>query len=225
MSATEQSCDRDRDIEEEEDGEDEDDEDFNALDGEEGSGESEAEEEEEEEAPARSKRKSRVETDSEDEQPRKRPKKSKQAASEPKSFNFRITTLVPKDIIPTRSGGKKSSSSKFNLANYIQKDPFKFPSDGSYQAFLTAVARTLDCSVNLLQSKSLEYKFKVPLTSPVLAMGSAVSFEAFIDEVINKTVTKRDVFLLSLPPLKLDAYEAVSALFSFFSAEHQTNEC
>lgn len=143
-------------------------------------------------------------------------RRGKKVAPAPEPFSFRVTILVPKDVPPARLGAKKSSgSSKFDFTSFVQKDPFKFPSDGSYQAFLAVVSQAMKCSVNLIQPKTLQYKLKVPQTSPILAMGSSVCFEALIDDVTNKTANKRDVFLLSPPPIKLDAYEAVYDTVSF----------
>ncbi|KAF9060027.1 hypothetical protein BDP27DRAFT_1430565 [Rhodocollybia butyracea] len=132
------------------------------------------------------------EPDSSDEEEQPRRKKSKKSHI-PKndSFSYHITVLVAKDTPPTRSGSRKAAPNpRFNIANYVQKDPFKFASDGQYN-----------------NPSKLQYKFKTPQVAPILAMGTQICFEALVDEVISKTAAKHDVYLISLPPRKLDPDE------------------
>ncbi|KAF9077398.1 hypothetical protein BDP27DRAFT_1357490 [Rhodocollybia butyracea] len=118
------------------------------------------------------------------------------------------TVLVAKDTPPTCSSSRKAAPNpRFNIANYVQKDPFKFASDGQYNNLLSNIAKALGCSVDLLQEKKLQYKFKTPQAAPILAMGTQICFEALVNEVISKTAAKRDVYLISLPPRKLDPDE------------------
>ncbi|KAF9058815.1 hypothetical protein BDP27DRAFT_1372177 [Rhodocollybia butyracea] len=143
----------------------------------------------------------------EEEQPRRK-KSKKSHIPENDSFSYRITVLVAKDTPPTRSGSRKAAPNpRFNIANYVQKDPFKFASDGQYNNLLSNVAKALGCSVDLLREKKLQYKFKTPQAAPILAMGTQICFEALVDEVISKTAAKRDVYLISLLPRKLDPDE------------------
>ncbi|KAF9025838.1 hypothetical protein BDP27DRAFT_1437748 [Rhodocollybia butyracea] len=118
--------------------------------------------------------------DSDDDEP---PSKK---AKKPEPVILQVIVLIPKEVVARPGTRKPASSSKFNIANFVQKNPFKFGSTDKYSVFLGGIASVMDCSVDLLRPTKLQYKMKTPATSPILAMGSEIAFKELIDEVVSK---------------------------------------
>ncbi|KAF9074703.1 hypothetical protein BDP27DRAFT_1416103 [Rhodocollybia butyracea] len=106
-------------------------------------------------------------------------------AKKPEPVIFRVIVLVSKEVVACPGTRKPASSSKFNIANFVQKNPFKFGSTDKYSMFLGGIASVMDCSVKLLCPTKLQYKMKTPATSPILAMGSEIAFKGLTDVVEN----------------------------------------
>jgi hypothetical protein len=98
---------------------------------------------------------------------------------------------------------------------YIQKGPFKFQSDDTYQVFLSKIASVLPCPIgNLIESK-ITWKPQKPANASALPLGGETGFSALVDEFIGKK-TGRVVILVMPAPVKPTEDKAASVMVIFF---------
>ncbi|KIK50874.1 hypothetical protein GYMLUDRAFT_65109 [Collybiopsis luxurians FD-317 M1] len=135
-------------------------------------------------------------------------KKPRQSSNNDSEISFYVYILVPKSASTcTAASSRKPPSDKFKIEAYVQSGPFSFLTSSSYEEFLDEVSTALQCDLALLQPSKLKYKFKTPQNSPMMSLGTDVAFNAFMNEIPDKTPAKCDIFVISEPPKKVEESE------------------
>jgi hypothetical protein len=87
---------------------------------------------------------------------------------------------------PISTSISKSRSKPKAKDLYLQKGPFKFSSNNTYQTFLTKIALELPCPVANLIELKITWKPQKPANAAALLLGGETGFSALVDEFVHK---------------------------------------
>jgi len=100
--------------------------------------------------------------------------------------------------------------------DYVQKGPFKFQSNDSYDAFLTNIAVALPCpSPDYIVTAKMTWKPQKPLKAPSFPLGSELGFSIMVEQVAAKKGDGRVIILTMPDPMKPVEEQPVCLLFIF----------
>jgi hypothetical protein len=146
-----------------------------------------------------------ADSDSEErDKPRKSKQKAKQRAPDPdedEAVNIigYVHVLKPTSALlpPTRGRGVPKLKPE---SLYIERGPFKFLSDCSFDHFLSALAISLPCPVEDLVLDKITWVPQTPANRAPLPLGGAIGFDVLREEFISRT--KARVVILTMPAPK-----------------------
>ncbi|KAJ7703963.1 glycosyl hydrolase family 62-domain-containing protein [Mycena rosella] len=153
------------------------------------------------------KRKRLLTTDNDDDDlPTRNNKKGKQRRNEDdEAVVLEITAFIhvmkpPPAALPrTRTKPKAESL-------YIQRGPFKFLPDISYDAFLTLLATTLPCPIANLALNKVVWKPQTPANRGVLPLGGSFGYGVLLDTIRDRA--KDRIIIISMPAPRTPAEDA-----------------
>ncbi|KAK0435123.1 uncharacterized protein EV420DRAFT_1653421 [Desarmillaria tabescens] len=155
-----------------------------------------------------SKRKRSIQAGASDEQPSAKQSRSA-SETDDEAFEFVNYVYIRKKDPPKARKSTSQSNGKINYDLYIEKGPFKFMSNKSFEDYITAIATTLQCHRSKLILDELKYKQKVPQTSQIHSLTSELAFTALVEEMrAAKTVNKRIMYVFSPAPMRPASDEA-----------------
>ena len=100
--------------------------------------------------------------------------------------------------------------------DYVQKGPFKFQSDDSYDAFLTNIAVALPCpSPDYIVAAKMTWKPQKPLKAPLFPLGGKLGFFIMVKQVAAKKGDGHVIILTMPAPTKPVEEQPVCLLFIF----------
>jgi hypothetical protein len=112
--------------------------------------------------------------------------------------SIKVTAYI--DVIITQAvpARKKQASS-----NALQRGPFFFFDNTTFQSFQSLVAKTLPCSPSALSWNKITWKFDTPANSQPKNLADHIGFEAMLSNVVER---KKNyvVRILTPPPAKSD---------------------
>ena len=143
---------------------------------------------------------------------------SKRKQSSPDSVDrdiFDITAYIHVLCPSPPSAAPKNRTRKLE-DDYVQKGPFKFQSDDSYDAFLMNIAVALPCpSPDYIIAAKMTWKPQKPLKAPSFPLGSKLGFFIMVKQVAAKKGDGRVIILTMPAPMEPVEEQPVCLLFIF----------
>lgn len=104
---------------------------------------------------------------------------------------------VRKNTPPASSSRGKAKPA---TEEWLARDPFRFPTTDSFDAFIQAIADALPCKVEAVPSAELTWKPRVPQNAKPLKVGGRVGFEGMVETFVSKKDNSGRHVLLYMPP-------------------------
>lgn len=140
-------------------------------------------------------------SDTDSPSPTKKKRRANTTPSQPPEIaQLTVYVHVRKNTPPTSSSRSKA---KPVADEWLARDPFRFPADGSFDSFIQAIADILPCKLEAVPSAELTWKPRVPQNAKPLKVGGPVGFEGMVETFASKKDNSgRHVLLYMPPPVK-----------------------